>query len=35
MSKHRPPSHLETKLLVWCAAFVAVIWLLSQFTTAL
>jgi len=37
VSKHRPPSDwpLETKLLIWTALFVAVIWILTQFTTAL
>lgn len=35
MSKHRPPTAwtLETKLLIWIAAFTGVVWLLSQTTT--
>lgn len=32
MSRHRPPSALETKLLIWLALFVGVIWILSQTT---
>ena len=37
MSKHRHPSSLtlETKILIWAACLIGLLWLLSQFTTAL